>query len=30
MVVLYPGEDGPEEMTLGELLPHAFRAKFLG
>ena len=30
MVVLYPGEDGPEETTLGELLPHAFRAKFLG
>ena len=29
MVVLYPGEDGPEETTLGELLPHAFRAKFL-
>jgi cytidine deaminase len=30
MVVLYPGEDGPMETTLGELLPHAFRAKFLG
>ncbi len=29
MVVLYPGEDGPEETTLGELLPHAFRGKFL-
>ena len=29
MVVLYPGENGPEETTLGELLPHAFRAQFL-
>jgi cytidine deaminase len=29
MVVLYPGEGGPEETTLGELLPHAFRAKYL-
>lgn len=30
MVVLYPGEDGPMETTLGELLPWAFRAEFLG
>jgi cytidine deaminase len=29
MVVLYPGEDGPKETTLGELLPHAFRGEFL-
>jgi cytidine deaminase len=29
MVVLYPGDGGPEETTLGELLPHAFRAKYL-
>jgi len=29
MVVLYPGEDGPEETTLGELLPHAFRMEYL-
>ena len=29
MVVLYPGEGGPMETTLGEFLPHAFRAKFL-
>jgi cytidine deaminase len=29
MVVLYPGEGGPMETTLGELLPHAFRAEFL-
>jgi cytidine deaminase len=29
-LVLYPGEDGaPEETTLGELLPHAFRLEFL-
>jgi cytidine deaminase len=27
--ILYPGEDGrPEETTLGDLLPHAFRAEF--
>src|SRR5580692_5331170 len=30
MVVLYPGESGPMETTLGELLPHAFRGEFLG
>ena len=30
MLVLYPGEGGAlEETTLGELLPHAFRGKFL-
>ena len=29
MVVLYPGKGGPEETTLGELLPRAFRAEFL-
>lgn len=29
MVVLYPGENGPMETTLGELLPHAFRGEFL-
>jgi cytidine deaminase len=29
-LVLYPGELGPEETTLGELLPHAFRAEFIG
>jgi cytidine deaminase len=30
MVVLYPGEGGAaKETTLGELLPHAFRAEFL-
>jgi cytidine deaminase len=29
-LVLYPGEAGPEEMTLGALLPHAFRAEFIG
>jgi len=29
-LILYPGEDGaPEETTLGELLPHAFRLEFL-
>lgn len=29
-LVLYPGEGGVErETTLGELLPHAFRATFL-
>jgi cytidine deaminase len=29
-VVLYPGEGGAlEETTLGELLPHAFRAEYL-
>jgi cytidine deaminase len=28
-LVLYPGEYGPEETTLGELLPHAFRAEFI-
>jgi cytidine deaminase len=29
-IVLYPGEDGaPEETTLGELLPHAFRLEYL-
>jgi cytidine deaminase len=30
MVVLYPGEDGEMETTLGELLPWAFRGEFLG
>ena len=29
MVVLYPGEDGPMETTLGELLPWAFRGEYL-
>jgi cytidine deaminase len=28
-LILYPGENGPEETTLGELLPHAFRAEFI-
>jgi len=29
-LILYPGEKGtPEETTLGELLPHAFRLEFL-
>jgi len=29
-LILYPGEGGtPEETTLGELLPHAFRLEFL-
>jgi cytidine deaminase len=29
-LVLYPGDNGsPEETTLGQLLPHAFRARFL-
>ncbi|HLI76044.1 MAG TPA: cytidine deaminase [Acidobacteriaceae bacterium] len=29
--ILYPGEHGqPEETTLGDLLPHAFRLKHLG
>lgn len=29
-LVLYPGEDGAlEETTLGELLPHAFRAEYM-
>ncbi|MGA8941001.1 MAG: cytidine deaminase [Acidobacteriaceae bacterium] len=28
-VVLYPGEGGPMETTLGELLPWAFRAEYL-
>jgi len=28
-VVLYPGESGPMETTLGALLPHAFRGEFL-
>ncbi len=28
-LILYPGEDGsPEETTLGDLLPHAFRAEY--
>ncbi|MBW4039485.1 MAG: cytidine deaminase [Acidobacteria bacterium] len=31
MVVLYPGEGGAmEETTLGALLPHAFRAEYIG
>ena len=31
MLVLYPGEGGAAmETTLGELLPHAFRAEFWG
>jgi cytidine deaminase len=30
-LVLYPGENGAlEETTLGELLPHAFRAEHMG
>jgi cytidine deaminase len=29
MVILYPGEAGPMETTLGKLLPHAFRGEFL-
>jgi cytidine deaminase len=30
VTVLYPGENGTEEITtLGELLPHAFRMSFL-
>jgi cytidine deaminase len=29
-LILYPGENGaPEETTLGELLPHAFRPEFI-
>ena len=28
-VVLYPGESGPMETTLGELLPWAFRAEYI-
>jgi cytidine deaminase len=28
-LILYPGESCPEETTLGELLPHAFRAEFI-
>jgi len=29
-LILYPGENGaPEETTLGELIPHAFRLEFL-
>ncbi len=29
-LILYPGQGGePEETTLGELLPHAFRLEFL-
>jgi len=29
-LILYPGEEGtPEETTLGELLPHAFRLEYL-
>src|SRR6185312_4077839 len=29
-LILYPGENGaPEETTLGELLPHAFRLEYL-
>jgi len=28
-LILYPGENGtPEETTLGDLLPHAFRAEY--
>lgn len=30
VVVLYPGEGGAMETTLGELLPWAFRAEYLG
>ncbi len=29
MVILYPGENGAMETTLGELLPHAFRGTLL-
>ena len=29
VVVLYPGETGAMETTLGELLPSAFRAEYL-
>jgi cytidine deaminase len=29
-LILYPGEQGEQETTLGELLPHAFRPGFLG
>ncbi len=29
-VVLYPGESGPMETTLGELLPWAFRGEYIG
>jgi cytidine deaminase len=30
-VVLYPGEGGAmQETTLGDLLPHAFRAEYIG
>lgn len=29
-LILYPGDNGsPEETTLGELLPHAFRAEYI-
>lgn len=28
-LLLYPGEHGDEETTLGALLPHAFRMEFL-
>jgi len=29
-LILYPGENGaPEETTLGDLLPHAFRLEYL-
>lgn len=30
VVVLYPGEGGPMETTLGELLPAAFRGEYIG
>lgn len=30
VLILYPGESGDEFTTLGTLLPHAFRMKFLG
>lgn len=29
VLILYPGEDGDEATTLGALLPHAFRMRFL-
>jgi cytidine deaminase len=29
VLLLYPGEHGDEETTLGALLPHAFRLEFL-
>lgn len=29
VLLLYPGEKGDEETTLGALLPHAFRMEFL-